>query len=588
MKKFVILLLFVGLSLKAFTQSYSAYQTAFYNGKELFKLDKFELAMEAFKPAMYVDDSNPYGPYANFYYALSAYKAGLESLARDHFFKTINQYPNWEDVDECRYWVSVIYFEQGRYFEGLNIISEINDESLSSNIENLELFYLSQINDIDSLKDLKSRFPENIIISEVIFDKILENPLEDRDLETLKEVSDIPELEEKASWMLGPDQTIRKDKYRIGILFPFRLENMQAAGTLLRASLVNELYNGMKLSMENLEGLDSEIELYAFDTKGDSVHTASLLETGELDQMDVIVGPLTAQTSRLVNNYAYLNQINIINPISSNPNINANNPYSFLFKPSATTLGEAGVSYAVDFLENKNTVIYMGEREQDSLMAFSFINNIPDSTLELIRVQRLTKSNTHKIYEWLTEEQEVLDSLGGVVLDEDTDLPLKELVIKPDSIGAIFVSSFDDQIASEVISAVLQRGDSITVIGHGRWLELKFADFGNFERAGVKMISSGLYDYHDLAFRAFVKQYLEAYRKLPSSYASTGYEIIQFLSYCLDRHGTYFQLGLKDEVVERRGFYPGFDYRVGNDNHFISVLSFDNLSIVVEDTPFNK
>ena len=58
-----MLMLFSGIGLA----QQNEFETAYTSGKQFFQSGKFELAMEAFKPAMKESPRNSYAPYASFY-----------------------------------------------------------------------------------------------------------------------------------------------------------------------------------------------------------------------------------------------------------------------------------------------------------------------------------------------------------------------------------------------------------------------------------------------------------------------------------------------------------------------------------------
>ena len=95
-----IALQFTIFSLWGFAQQSDSFESNFNNGKELLKLEKYGLAMQAFKPLTSEIDGNPYQKIASFYYAVAASKNGQQALARDMFLQIANKYANWEKIDE--------------------------------------------------------------------------------------------------------------------------------------------------------------------------------------------------------------------------------------------------------------------------------------------------------------------------------------------------------------------------------------------------------------------------------------------------------------------------------------------------------
>jgi hypothetical protein len=300
--------------------------------------------------------------------------------------------------------------------------------------------------------------------------------------------------------------------------------------------------------------------------------------------MDLIIGPLLTTPSRLANEFSFENQINIINPVSSNPKVLGNNPYTFLLNPSTITLGKKAGEFAVANLENKNTVIVYGPNDTDLQMAEAFKEVVKLDSFRVLASHRVNEESAEMFYNMLTQEQEVLDSLGNVVFDEETEQPIMEYVIPPDSIGSIFLATFDLKIASEVFSAATERGDEIQIIGHGRWLSDKTANYPAMEKLGIWLLTPNYVDYSRQGYETFAQTYLKKQHTLPSDYSLMGYETILFAGYCLHQYGVYFQYALNATVLKNISLYDGYDFRNSQDNQNIPILKFEDLDLKVQNT----
>ena len=76
------------------------YKQKYENGKDLFRLGKYELAMQEFKAVTTPARENKYDVYASYYYAVSAYKSGSEELARTYFSRLVARNSDWDKIDE--------------------------------------------------------------------------------------------------------------------------------------------------------------------------------------------------------------------------------------------------------------------------------------------------------------------------------------------------------------------------------------------------------------------------------------------------------------------------------------------------------
>ena len=381
----------------------------------------------------------------------------------------------------------------------------------------------------------------------------------------------------------------------MAVLFPFLYQNMEVSGYYLRKSLVVDIYEGIRMGVEKLKEEGVGIELVTYDTKGDTATTRKLLSMPEMTSVDLIIGPLVPGPSRLASEFAYHNKINMINPVSNNSGVMGSNPYAFLLNPSAKTLGRAAGRHAIHGhgLKGKNTIIYYGYRDTDYNMATEFANIVKSDSFNIIGMYRVHRDSTERIFDYLTAKQYVLDTLGNQVyveveegeeIADDKKKKLEEYIIAPDSIGSIFVATFDYKIASEVFSSVANRGDSIQIIGHGSWLLDKTANYKSMQNLGTWMLAADYVNYSGYKYLEFESKYIENQHIIPSKYVLAGYDCIMFTGYCLSNFGKYFQNGLKDSVIEDIGLRRGYDFRNANDNQYIPLISFKELRITIMNT----
>ena len=574
-----IVLLFV--SLAGHTQS--EYKAAYNNGKTLFKLKKYTLAMEAFKPAMEKNGVNPYAPYASFYYAVSAYRSGYKPLARDMFIQVTEKFKGWEFENEAYLWTALIFFEDSDYYPGLRYASKLLGKQLEKDIFRIEKKYLSQIESMTILENLYNKYPKDKALALVIIEKIDTVPLKDKNFELLQLISESNDINIRSG--IVPKESVKKDIYKVAAVLPFIYENMEASGFYLRRSLVVDLYTGIRQGVEALKESNIHIALYAYDTKGDTAVTAQLLQDSELSGMDLIIGPLVPGPSRLLNDFSFKNKINIINPVSNNAEVIANNPFSFLLNPSSVTIGLRGGEFAVENLadssSNKNMIVYYGYRETDYLMAEAFEKVVQADSFRVLSMKRVHRDSTEMIFNHLTMKISVRDSLGNEVRDKEGHV-MEELLIPSDSIGSIFVATLDYKIATEVFSAVADRRDSIQIIGHENWLKDKTANYQYIQDLGIWMIAPDYVDYSSRRYQQFENAYISKHHITPSEFVIAGYECMLFVGNVLARFGVYFQNGLNKEIITGVGLREKYDFRFSNDNQRIPIIKFEDLNLVIQ------
>ena len=109
-------------------------------------------------------------------------------------------------------------------------------------------------------------------------------------------------------------------------------------------SFVLDLYSGIKYAYNNL-GVETENIIFkSYDTKRDPDVVRDIINSGELGDSDLIIGPLYGKPIEIVKQFCLQNKILMINPLSSNSMIINDNNYSLLFQPSLETVASSAAT----------------------------------------------------------------------------------------------------------------------------------------------------------------------------------------------------------------------------------------------------
>ena len=224
-------------------------QAEFLEAKRLLSEGKYSSAKASFGA---LSQSEAFGKYAQFYYAISAYKQGDTKQATDAWKQLISQTPDWPQRSEVLYWLAYSGFESGEYDQGLNYASQyaksIDDEDAES------LFiqsYLSELSPAD-LNLLVESYPENKVLASLLLEKLNAEPYQERNFLRVNQLVD------KWNFDISKFESvdlplIRKDTYDIAILLPFLFESLNNTNLISQNRLVMDMYQGMIMAAEDLE-----------------------------------------------------------------------------------------------------------------------------------------------------------------------------------------------------------------------------------------------------------------------------------------------------------------------------------------------
>jgi ABC-type branched-subunit amino acid transport system substrate-binding protein len=540
------------------------YQQEYLQGKEFLENGRYSLAMESLKPLVRTERQNPLSKYAMYYYAVAAYKDGFPPLAKDMFLQVQELYPNWQQIDEVKLWLAKIYFEDNRYNQALNALSKIKNRRLKQQGQDMLKFHVFQINDLFLLEQLYDTNPNNEIIAYRYAKKLSEQPFQQRDQELLTRLINKFNFNSREFNAGVIKETVYKEVYKVAVMLPFVYETLDVDTRKKKNQFVLDIYNGIRMAARKLRSQGKDVEIFAYDTRRDYATTAEILEKDEMKSMDLIIGPLYPGPLQIVQDFVFRNKINMINPLSNNPDVINNNPFAFLFKPSYATLGNAIAEYAVEEVRNPYGIILYGESEADSIMAHSYKETFEQSAFEIVLMEKIYAANRRRILDILTT--------SGKKLQNSDDEEEVELTIAADSVGSIFVASDDDLIITRVFSGIETRKDSMLIFGSEKWLEIKAIDHKALERLGVSMTAPTYYDYSEEEVKRFRENYIYEHRELPSEFAIIGYDLMMFAGTALEKYGKYFQLGLKNAPVMEGFLLTGYNYRESNDNKVVPIV----------------
>lgn len=578
------------------------YQTNYTFGKELFREGRYELASQSFKKVMVPAPDNPFAAYASFYNALCVYKQGQIGNSRSLFMELTQRFASWDKIDEAYYWLAMGYFDEGKVSAALDYLAKINTPGLTEDVRLLKTERLSRIDTVARLRALHEAYPQDTVVAKFLARAIVASEYNLQDQATLREIVDRFDFNEEEFGLADLSKSVKKSEYHVAVMFPFMFTSLADSRANLRTDFVTELYLGMKQGVEKLRMEGKKVVLHAYDTKRSGPATSALLRKEELKKMDLIIGPLYPEPSRLVSEFSATHKINMINPVSANPEVIGSNPFSFLMRSSYLTQALKAADYAAEHLDNnKNALVFYENNPRDSAAASLYSQRLREHEFQVLKLKALRPSEAHYLIDTLSFKKEV--EIGSKVrLDSMLLKPEKYIVksrqktfgkdslvyyeevwgIKRDSIGHIMVASSSPLFATNTISAVEIRPDTIPVIGREEWLEIPQVNFDQVQRIQAVFISPMYVDKRQPAYQDFQRVYLSKYKTTPSQYAAIGYELAVVFGRLMHANGNYFQAGMQEGQRAEGLLTPGFKYGFYNDNQVVTFLRLDDSELVTE------
>lgn len=561
------------------------YQSEYLSGKNYFKAGEYQRAQNHFRKLLDINEKNPFYLYATYFYALSAYETGNIDSAIEALRGLKATHPEWEKIAEVEVWYGKMLLEKGNLIKGIEVLNSIESQEVKPVADEVKRSLLLNYDSIPLLQEAIELNPYDKILAQHLADKISRQPLVERKVELMEFLINSFDLNRSTFDYVDENVTQIKEVYRVGVMLPFMAENLSTTKGNKGNQFILDIYQGISEAVKELNKDQEQIQLYAYDTQQDSAETAKILASGDLMEMDLIIGPLYPNPAKLVREYSAENRINMVNPLSTNSVTIGANPYSFLMKSTAETRARVAAKYAIQNFDNKNATIFYGDKEQDSLFAYAYKSLLEADSFNItwIAASRSPMAST-EILRSLTEvfETDTIKDKNKVNISNTIKVRVGEedsLILSRDTLGHIMVASSDNLLVSNVLSAVDTRRDSIPIIGFDDWLEMNQISFPQLQRMKVVMIGQNYFDFSSPEVAEFKEKYRESYNKLPSQFSYDGYETMRYFGQKLVEYGNYFQYGIYKEGFQPGYLFFGFDYTNANDNQVVPITTMESLNL---------
>jgi len=546
-KHLIITTFLVFMGFLAGAQSQKANYKKYEYGKSLLNNEQYLQSMEVFRSLSAVQQNNSYLEYALYLYGHSAYKAGKKDVAKNALLELVYKFPKWNKIDEAHYLLAVIDFENRNFSQGFEHLKKIRNSSLEDNVQQLIETKVTGLT-IESMTFLYENYPYEIL-GQKIWDK----------LQTVQVYPTYQELFEGLRPQFGIGDSLAqvvnekvefKETYRVAALLPFFNSDININSIERKNQPVLDIYEGMQLAARQLEEEGVDVELFAFDTKRDSLSVVTIMSDPAFKTMDLLVGPLYPNTIPPVADYAGVFRKPMVNPVSSNKKIITGNPFAFLTSPTPETQVKVAVNYTIDSLKTDSALVIHGLKESEYEMAELYKKTFEEQGGEFAHLFPFDFGK--KGFEKL---------LGAL----DT--------LAEDSLSHVFVSSDDPVVAVNTVSAMQNLKSEAYIIASSEWLNFNQLTYSQLENMKVHLIYPRYVDTNRPTVRKFTSDFVKKVNLLPSAYAYMGYETMYFFGKMLEKYGT----GMPREIHFQefmRSLLTGFDYEGGNDNQFVPILKF--------------
>ncbi len=556
--RWLFLLPLLLLSLGAAAQGQLArYRT----GKAQLDQGHYAAAMQELEPLTQPINHFAQAPDAAYLYAVAAARLSQWAEAEQMLNLLRNQFPAYPGLNEALYLQGQVSFEQGDYDTALRTLGQLPAEQYAAPREAMQTNYLARLKDRATWQRLLKRYPQSKLIGRLYADYLLTaTPLSEADRQQLDALVAQFKLDRNRyaaafTAPAAPKALPRKGTYNIGVLLPFELQD-NSWQTQRKNQFVTDLYAGLRLAQDSLQRAGHPVQLFAYDTGADTLALKSVLALPELAGMDMLIGPVYKSGAKLLARYAHDHQIICINPLSQDGSLVQDNPYHYLYAPSAATQGRVAAQFAATSFGTGRPAVLLHEDSKDE-------------------------------NDFAAAYQAAYEAAGGHItathaFRPDDPASLAAALVPTELAGAshVVVASDNRKVGPAAFAALGQvpAAGRPALLVPGTWLDNPSLGVGQLGSAGVYYYQPRYFDRQGLGYRRFRQLYLTQQKVPPSVFANQGFELLLFFGQALLEYGPAFQAALATEPPPPGAIFEGHTYPNGtHDNQTVPLIKLNNL-----------
>ena len=529
------------------------------NGKILLGQKRYDLAMAEFLPLTSITPGNPYTAQASYFYALAAFKANKLQEAAQMLQQLKTAYAHWVNMPEAAYLLANIFFERQEYEKALAELAGIPKATLADDKAAIKRYYLTRISDKRLFEGLVTKYPEDRTLAEIYANKLITTWYSSDNKNTLERLVDRHNLDKDRYLNVSPK---RKNGYNIAALLPFQL-NQDLTQSARKNQFVHDLYAGMELAQSHLQEQGIKINLFTYDAGNDTTAVKRIMNSKDMKQMDLVIGPVYRTTAKVAARFASENNTPIINPLSQDLELAEHAPNVYLFESSVATQARQAATYAFNTFSPKTVSILFENTKDDTTFAYYY------------RHQFLKLGGKVRNYKKLNSNQA-----------QATSAAFKGLNLA--DLGHMAV--FSDKMTAAVNATSLLQGKAsqMPLVTYEKWLDINQITLRQLDNLEVYFISPKYVAKDSEAFKDFRGKYLTRYNMPPSIYAYAGFEMVNFYAKLLQQYGTNLNQALTEARIQPGYLYNGVGYtnaaaryELRPDNQYVPITKLEDLQLVV-------
>jgi hypothetical protein len=454
----------------------------------------------------------------------------------------------WSQSEETTYLLALAYFQNDQLVAGLQALKGLTSESMLSKGYRTTFTYLQNTSDNFLTLPPLSEFEDN-----QGFNAALAYLLQKKEIMTAAERGILNQI------LQSGVQGILKDRVLdVVVILPFTTSAEQDISVMESTNFLLELYQGIELEVARLKEDGVAIQLHTFDSKRDLEYLNALVKDPTVLAADVIFGPIYPEETALISAFAEVQKIPFIHPLSNLGDRFEESLFSYLFRPSLSSLAN-GITNALKTQGWGKTV------------AIGYSSNSRDEQLGLLLQNQLTKEGFSVVKVQKVDSKNATTFLQGLGVRRGNQPAVSQVILLSD----------DPALAQPVFSLMESISTEIPMLVMDSWLGFNFSNFEMLEYANFYFISNNTPKYHSDAMDDFRKEYYSKHLQFPSTNSLLGAELV----YWVHANSEFAQDYDLRPSLDKNGNQPGrltwgFNFQKVNNNSYSPVFKLESGELI--------
>ncbi|MCK4748002.1 MAG: ABC transporter substrate-binding protein, partial [Bacteroidales bacterium] len=255
----------------------------------------------------------------------------------------------------------------------------------------------------------------------------------------------------------------------------------------------------------SLKKMGHSVTLFTYDTERDRQRTREILSKHEMQEMDLIIGPVNFWNLEIVAEFAREHEIPLVSPFSSRKEIVQHNPWIFQVTPTYEIEFRAWADYLSDYYNKTMILVHSGD----------------SNDYERIRFLK------NELFRRIADKADLEDLVFKEVVMNDSVFVDMAHVLNQEQENLVIIPSDNEAYVSNVVSPLFYQLNEydIHVSGMPQWNKFRNIDLIYFHNLNICYYTSFYMDFEKPEMEQFIDRFHSVYRTEPYRISPRGYNL---------------------------------------------------------------